>query len=101
MTFNSPYKQKLFSAGITVPGSHLKIFNPDFNNIGELCVKGRGIFQGYFNDIQSTCNVIDKDGYFHTGDEGFIDEEGFVTITGRLKDIIVTAGGENVAPKVI
>ena len=68
MTFNSPYKQKLFSAGIIVPGSLIKIFNPDLNNVGELCVKGRGIFQGYFNDISSTVDAIDKEGYFHTGD---------------------------------
>lgn len=66
----------------------------------EICVKGKIVMQGYYKDSKSTKEVL-QDGYFHTGDLGYIDEDGFLFITGRKKNIIVLSNGENISPKLI
>lgn len=93
-----PFIQSLDKAGIALPGTQIKIFNPDESGVGEICIRGRNIFMGYLNGPQETFDVMDSEGYFHTGDIGCVDQEGFLEITGRLKEIIITAGGENVSP---
>lgn len=84
--------------GRPLPGTQIKIFNPDEQGVGEICVRGRNVFMGYLNNPEATFEVMDSEGYFHTGDIGQIDPKGFLEITGRQKEIIVTAGGENVSP---
>ena len=68
---------------------------------GELQFRGGQVFAGYWQDEAATAEVLERDGWFHTGDLGEIDDEGFVRITGRKKEILVTAGGKNVAPAVL
>ena len=84
----------LSSVGKTFPGLELKI-EP---GTGEILFKGRSCFMGYLNNIPATQKAIDKKRYFHSGDIGKVDKNGQLWITGRIKEIIVTAGGENVAP---
>ncbi|KAJ8973273.1 hypothetical protein NQ317_019539 [Molorchus minor] len=87
----------LETIGMTIPGMKTKLANPE-NDQGELCMYGRHIFMGYLNDLEKTLETIDSDGWLHTGDLGRIDEKGLVYITGRLKELIITAGGENIPP---
>ena len=61
-------------------------------------MRGRNVFMGYLNQEKATWDAFDSEGYFHTGDKGTIDENGFVTITGRIKETVITSGGENVDP---
>ncbi|MGH3345568.1 MAG: long-chain fatty acid--CoA ligase, partial [Nocardioides sp.] len=68
---------------------------------GELVFKGGQVFSGYWANPDATAEAIDADGWFHTGDVGEVDDEGFVRITGRKKEILVTAGGKNVSPAVL
>jgi long-chain-fatty-acid--CoA ligase ACSBG len=101
VTFQEFPVVKLNKLGRILQGMEVKIFNPDADGIGEVCMRGRNIFMGYLNDAKSTKDVIDPDGYFHSGDLGYIDEDGYMEITGRIKELIITAGGENVSPLVI
>ena len=68
---------------------------------GEVCFRGRNNFIGYLNNDKATKETLDQDGYIHSGDLGVMDSDGFVRITGRIKELIITAGGENVAPVLI
>jgi len=68
---------------------------------GELCMRGRNVFMGYLGNEQKTKEAFDEDGWHHSGDVGTSDEDGFFTITGRIKEILITAGGENVPPFII
>jgi len=79
----------------------MKIDNPDEKGIGEICMRGRNIMMGYFKNDQATKEMIDAQGYLHSGDLGKFTEKGFLKITGRIKELIITAGGENVAPLII
>jgi long-chain acyl-CoA synthetase len=93
-TFNRPDKFKFGSVGQTLPGIDIKIAAD-----GEILFRGPHIARGYFNQPQPTAEVFEPSGWFHTGDIGRIDDDGFVFITDRKKDIIVTAGGMNIAPQ--
>lgn len=86
------------SIGIEFPGIKLKAMDIDEEGIGELCVKGPNIMLGYYNMPELTAETI-VDGWFRTGDMGYIDENGYAFITGRKKNVIITKNGENVYPE--
>ncbi|MBV8191890.1 MAG: AMP-binding protein [Alphaproteobacteria bacterium] len=90
-----PDRIKLGTVGVTAPHTELKI-SPD----GEILLKGPHVFMGYLNQPEKTAETL-RDGWLHTGDVGFIDNEGYVKITDRMKDIIITAGGKNITPSEI
>jgi long-chain acyl-CoA synthetase len=82
------------TVGLALPGIELRIAGD-----GEILVRSETIFAGYLKDEQATRDVLDSDGWLHSGDVGELDEDGFLAITDRKKDILVTAGGKNVAPQ--
>ena len=92
-TANTPSGFKFGSIGRPVPGVELKVADD-----GELLARGGNIFQGYYKNSEATAETIDAEKWLHTGDLGKIDDDGFVFITGRKKDIIITAGGKNLTP---
>ncbi|MFC4605703.1 AMP-dependent synthetase/ligase [Rhodococcus kronopolitis] len=95
VTVNTTKAQKVGTVGKPISGHAARIADD-----GELLIKGPVVFDGYWHNEKATEEAI-RDGWFHTGDLGSIDSEGFVSITGRKKEIIVTAGGKNVAPAVL
>lgn len=95
---HDPTSYRLNSLGRAIPGTQMKILNPDEEGNGEVLVKGRHVFMGYIGDEDKTKEALDEDGWLHTGDIGRVDEEGFYQITGRIKELIITAGGENIPP---
>jgi long-chain acyl-CoA synthetase len=92
-TFNQPGKTRFGSVGARIPGIELKIASD-----GEILVEGPNVFLGYFKDPAATAEAL-VDGWLRTGDLGAFDRDGYLFITGRKKDILITAGGKNIAPK--
>jgi long-chain acyl-CoA synthetase len=91
-----PARKKLGSVGIAMPDTEVRI-----SEQGEILVRGPHVFKGYLNNPEKTAETVDADGWLHTGDVGSIDSDGYVRITDRLKDIIITAGGKNITPSEI
>jgi long-chain acyl-CoA synthetase len=91
---NRPSRFRFGTVGPALPGAELRIAED-----GEVLIKTETNFAGYYKDEEATREVMPGDGWLRSGDVGEIDEEGFVTITDRKKDILVTAGGKNVAPQ--
>jgi long-chain acyl-CoA synthetase len=91
---NRPDAFKFGTVGPPLAGTRIKL-----DDDGEILLKGRGVMRGYYNRPDDTAEVFTEDGWFRTGDIGAVDDDGFLAITDRKKDIIVTAGGKNVAPQ--
>ena len=93
--------RKAGSVGTPIIGEQVKIADPDENGEGEICVKGPNVMIGYYNNPEATAAAFDEEGYFKTGDFGRLDEEGWIYITGRLKNLIILSNGKNVYPEEI
>jgi long-chain acyl-CoA synthetase len=93
---NLPGRTRLGSVGPALPQVQVKIAHD-----GEICVRGANVMQGYYKRPDETALVIDPEGWLHTGDVGQVDTEGFITITDRKKDLIITSEGENIAPQYV
>ncbi|WP_340540343.1 AMP-dependent synthetase/ligase [Nocardioides sp. GXZ039] len=95
-TVNHPDRYKMGTVGPALPGAEVKIGEGD-----EVLLRGPHIMAGYHNNPEETAKALDTDGWLHTGDKGSLDEDGFLTITGRIKDLFKTSGGKYIAPPAI
>ena len=98
----NPAKRKFMknsSAGHIMPFTECKILDPDSNGIGEICFRGPQVMMGYYKDPENTKAVLDEEGWFHTGDVGYLDRDKYVFITGRKKNVIIASNGKNVFPE--
>ena len=91
-----PHKFRTKWAGPVLLGAEMSIADD-----GEVLMRGRHVFKGYFKNEAATAETIDSDGWLHSGDVGQIDEKGFLQITDRKKELLITAGGENIAPQIL
>lgn len=106
MSTSYMHKFSLYSAGFALPSATIAILDEQGRILpsgsrGEVCYKGRNKFLGYYKDPEATRACVDVNGYLHSGDEGYLDEHGYLYITGRFKELIITAGGENIPPVLI
>jgi long-chain acyl-CoA synthetase len=100
LSVNPEERNKLDSIGPPLNGVEMRIDNPDVYGNGEIVVKGPMVMLGYYNDPAATADVL-QDGWFFTGDIGHMDEDGYFHITGRSKNVIVSAAGKNIYPEEI
>lgn len=110
VSVNPPYNNKIGSVGIPIKGSHVKIvlededgneYDAKIGEIGEVCIKGPQVMIGYYKNDEATAESFNSEGYYKSGDFGYIDDEGYIYITGRKKNIIVLQNGKNVYPEEI
>lgn len=99
LTFSTPFNRKAGSVGPAVTGVEIKILNPDGQGVGEVVVRGPNVMQGYYNNPKRTAEVLDSAGWFHTGDLGRLDRDGWLYLHGRRKNVIVLETGKNVYPE--
>ncbi|KIF80142.1 AMP-binding protein [Noviherbaspirillum autotrophicum] len=105
-TTDTPLEKRVSTVGKTQPHLEVKIVDPDTGKTvpvgasGELCTRGYSVMHGYWDDPQKTAEAIDTEGWMHTGDLAVMDEEGYVNISGRIKDMVIR-GGENIYPREI
>ncbi|XP_075467717.1 long-chain-fatty-acid--CoA ligase ACSBG2 isoform X2 [Ascaphus truei] len=97
-TISLPDAFRITSCGKVISGCRTKIYQPDSDGSGEILFWGRHIFMGYLNMKDKTQESLDEEGWLHSGDLGKHDDNGFLFITGRIKELIITAGGENIPP---
>jgi long-chain acyl-CoA synthetase len=93
-TCNPPEDNRVGTVGRALPGVRVRIADD-----GEILVKGGNVCAGYFNDPTSTSELLDPEGWMHSGDLGMLDADGYLRLTGRKKDLIITAAGQNIAPQ--
>ncbi|KAJ1212718.1 hypothetical protein NDU88_000368 [Pleurodeles waltl] len=93
-----PSAFRIMSTGKEIPGCRTQIYRPVEDGTGEICFWGRHIFMGYLNMEEKTKEALDEEGWLHSGDLGKHDKDGYLYITGRIKELIITAGGENIPP---
>ncbi|XP_071654143.1 long-chain-fatty-acid--CoA ligase ACSBG2 isoform X2 [Temnothorax longispinosus] len=97
-TIISPKEYSMEGVGRPLTGVYTKLDNIDEHGEGEVCMGGRHVFMGYLNEPEKTAEAKDKNGWLHSGDLGKFNSNGILSITGRIKELIITSGGENVAP---
>ena len=98
VSVNVPQRIKFASSGLAVPGVRVRIHEPNAEGVGEVAVAGDNVMVGYYGDPAMTASVL-RDGWFYSGDAGWLDREGYLYITGRIKNVIVTPAGKNVYPE--
>jgi len=98
LTFNPPERPKPGTVGKAIPGVEIRISTPDPEGVGEITARGPNVMAGYFNKPEATEAVL-KDGWFHTGDLGSLDTDGYLAISGRKKNLIVNREGKNIYPE--
>ena len=97
--FCDPFTRKTATVGPPLPDVEAKLIEPNADGIGELCVRGPIVMQGYFDDERATAEILDEDGWLHTGDLAMLDAEGEIYLKGRAKNVIVLENGKNVYPE--
>ena len=99
ISINGDTLSEHLSVGRPCPGLEAKLVNVDSDGIGELCIRGKSVSQGYYKDPEATAAVFDKDGFFNTGDSAKIDSKGRILLMGRKKNTIVLSNGKNICPE--
>ncbi len=97
LTVSPLHSSRAGSAGKPLPGVEIRLYHSDSDGVGEIIVRTPSLMKEYYNNPEATSEVV-RDGWFHTGDLGWVDGDGYVYITGRIKDVIVTGAGKNVYP---
>lgn len=98
VTFNPLDRMRPGSVGIPLPGVELRIVDPDAEGVGEVAIRGPNVMQGYYQNPEAMAEVL-RDGWFLSGDLGYLDADGYLTITGRAKEVIVLSSGKNIYPE--
>jgi long-chain acyl-CoA synthetase len=98
VTFTSPEEPRFDSVGVPLPGVHVRIVDPDADGVGEIAIQGPNVMGGYFKDPEETAQSF-RNGWFLSGDLGYLDAEGFLHITGRRKEVIVLPTGKTIYPE--